>query len=327
MGRAKQLTTFGASGYTISSLQLFRGVDDQGVLELMADCPVLHLKPGEALANSGEVANLYVVLRGALRVSATAPDGLPEAVPAKVLPGESVGELSVLDDEAGTLDVVALHESEVLAIDPMRLWLLIDESNDIARNLLRLLAFRVRAANAQIRRRQKVGEFYRQLSMVDGLTDLYNRAWLNEQLPALIDNARTVGNPLSVIMIDLDHFKGFNDRYGHIAGDHALRVTAKVLTGTLRPRDFAARFGGEELVVILPGTSLKAGALVAQRLCERIRKAIVFADMHKSLPHVTASFGVAALCSGQDANTLLASADAALYRAKQAGRDRIELQD
>ncbi|MGZ3237531.1 MAG: GGDEF domain-containing protein, partial [Burkholderiaceae bacterium] len=122
-----------------------------------------------------------------------------------------------------------------------------------------------------------------------------------------------------------DHFKKFNDQHGHLIGDEALKAAANVLIDTLRPRDFAVRYGGEELMVILPNTNLKASMIVAERLCEQMRQAIVFADMHKPLPHITASFGVATLAPEQDAEMLIATADAALYRAKDAGRNQVAL--
>lgn len=321
---------FGNSGYSLDNLQIFRDVDDQRVAELLADCAVLQLAAGQSVENvTSEGAQLYVVLRGSLRIGAelhadSSPDTLDGSA-SKVLPGECAGELSVLDEETQAAAMSALEETELLVIDSKTLWKLVDESNGVARNLLRLLAFRVRAANVQIRRRQKVGEFYRQMSLVDGLTDLQNRAWLNDHLPALVNSAHAVGNPLAVIMIDIDHFKRFNDEHGHLTGDYALRIAAKALTDTLRPRDFAARYGGEELIVILPNTNQKSSAIVAQRLCDRMRQSVIFADMHKPLPHITASFGIACLASGQDADGLLAMADAALYRAKEAGRNQVAL--
>lgn len=314
--------SFGAAGYALDKLQLFEGVEHASIAALLADCPVLHLEAGQPVADdaSGHKAHLYIVLHGAL--GGTTRD-MHDATTTKVLPGECIGELSVLDDHATPVTLIALQDSDVLAIDSATLWRLIDESNGVARNLLRMMAFRIRAANAQIRKRQKLGEFYRQLSMVDGLTGLQNRSWLNEQLPTLIDNAHAVDNPLSLIMIDIDHFKRFNDEHGHLAGDDALRAASKVLQEELRPRDFAVRYGGEEMMVILPNTNQKAAAIVAQRLCERMRQVLVFSDMIKPLPHITASFGVATLLEGQRAEELIAAADRALYRAKETGRDRI----
>jgi diguanylate cyclase (GGDEF)-like protein len=129
-------------------------------------------------------------------------------------------------------------------------------------------------------------------------------------------------------MIDLDHFKRFNDTHGHLAGDEALRAAAHVLSGALRPTDFAVRYGGEEMMVLLPDTSDKVALAVAERLCERMRQAKVFGDirvgdMHQPLPHITASFGVAALQPQQSERELIAAADAALYRAKENGRNQV----
>ena len=323
----EQHRTFGTSGYAIGDLQLFQGVTQQGIADLIADCPVLRIEARQAIPEGkNKGARLYIVLHGALDVTHTdARDARMDGVATKVLPGECVGELSVLDEEANSDHVTARVDSDVLIIDADTLWKLIDESNGIARNLLRLLSFRIRAANAQLRRRHKVGEFYRQLSMVDGLTGLHNRAWLTDNLPTMIENAHHVNSPLSVIMIDLDHFKQFNDVHGHVSGDHALQVASKVVSSALRPTDFAARFGGEELIVILPATQQKSALMVALRLCERLRDAVVFSEIRKPLPHITASLGVAMLEPGQNAEALISAADAALYRAKEDGRNRVAL--
>jgi GGDEF domain-containing protein len=132
---------------------------------------------------------------------------------------------------------------------------LIDQSNGLARKLLRLLSFRIRAANALLRRRQKRGEFYRQLPLNDALTGLYNRAWLTDMLPKLVARAQQDSSPMSLLMIDLDNFKKFNGMHGHVAGHAALAAAAAIIRGALRPSDFAVRYGGEEMLVVLPETS------------------------------------------------------------------------
>lgn len=319
------LSTFGAFDYPVGDLQLFQGVTDPALPRLLAECQVVRIAAHSILTNNdNRGARLYVVLRGALQVGqADLQGGLADGASVRLMPGECVGELTVLDDAAHAATIYALQESDLLVIEADRLWKLIDESNGVARNLLRLLSFRVRAANAQLRRRQKVGEFYRQLSLVDGLTGLQNRAWLEQQLPVLIEHAGKAENPLAIIMLDIDHFKKFNDDYGHQAGDDVLRAAAQVLIEALRPRDFAVRYGGEELMVILPNTHQKAGAIVAGRLCDALQNTVFFSDMHKPLPHITASFGVASLRAGQTAHDLVACADAALYRAKHAGRNQV----
>ncbi len=264
-------------------------------------------------------AGLYLVLRGAL--AETAPDG---AV-GKILPGESVGEQSVLDETTNLADISAIDDTELLVIEADLVWQLIDQSNGVARNLLRLLSFRIRAASALLRRRQKLGEFYRQLSMNDGLTGLYNRAWLADMLPKMVATAQRAGHPLSLVMIDLDHFKRFNDTHGHLAGDEALRAAAGVINAALRPSDFAVRYGGEEMLVILPETGEARARMVAERLCERLRQVVIFDDMRLPMPQLTGSFGAASLGDDMDEQKLLAAADAALYRAKESGRDRVSL--
>jgi diguanylate cyclase (GGDEF)-like protein len=315
---------FGSSGHGVGELQLFRDADQAQSAAALAGCAVVHLGAGQRLEVSNR-ARLYIVLKGALAIEADTSSGLADGSTSKILPGESVGEQSVLDDATSMIPVAALEDSELLLIEADLVWTLIDDVNGFARNLLRLLSFRIRAANAVLRRRQKLGEFYRQLSMNDGLTGLYNRAWLNDMLPKMVASAQRSGAPLSLIMIDLDNFKQFNDSHGHLAGDDALRAAAGVIGTALRPSDFAVRYGGEEMMVLLPDTGRAAAALVAGRLCERMAQAVIFKDMRVELPHVTGSFGVAELEGGMDEQGLAAAADAALYRAKASGRNQVSL--
>nr|WP_269106733.1 diguanylate cyclase [Massilia sp. TS11] len=303
-------------------MQLFRGTQDPQIAKLLAPCPILRVAAGAQVPESGR-GRLIVVLKGALAVAADTRTGFTDGTVSKVLPGESVGEQSVLDESADLIAITALDNAELLMIPSDTVWRLIDESNGVARNLLRLLSFRIHAANAQMRRRQKVGEFYRQMSLVDGLTSLYNRAWLNDKLPSLVAQAQEQGTDLSIIMVDLDHFKRFNDTHGHLGGDQALRAAAKAISGALRPSDFAVRYGGEEMLVILPETNENLALMVAARLCERVRQAVVFPDMRVAMPQITGSFGLACLARGQDEQALIEAADAALYRAKEGGRNRV----
>jgi diguanylate cyclase (GGDEF)-like protein len=314
----EHIGAFGASAYSVRDLQLFRDADEEQLAAALAHCAVVRLAQGKRLEDTFR-ANLYIVLRGALAEAAA------DGTVSKILPGESVGEQSVLDETTNLADIGALEDSELLVIEADLVWQLIDNSNGVARNLLRLLSFRIRAASALLRRRQKLGEFYRQLSMNDGLTGLYNRAWLNDMLPEMVSSAHREGAPLSLVMIDLDHFKRFNDSHGHLAGDDALRAAAGVINAALRPSDFAVRYGGEEMLVILPETSEALAMMVAERLCKRLGAVVIFDDMRMALPHLTGSFGVACLDSSMDELQLLAAADGALYRAKWGGRNRVSL--
>lgn len=318
----ERIGTFGASRYTVGPLQLFCDTNHDQIALALADCAVVRLRPGDRLEDA-QRARLYIVLSGSLSIEGDVRAGLSEGAIGKVYPGESVGEQSVLDEAANLSAICAVEDAELLAIEPELVWRLIDTSNGVARNMLRLLSFRIRAVNATLRRREKLGEFYRQLSMNDGLTALYNRAWLNDVLPGLVASAHAEQAPLSLVMLDLDHFKQFNDTHGHQAGDDALRLAARTVSAALRPSDFAVRYGGEELMVLLPNTPEHVALMVAERLCQRMRSAIVFDDPAMPMPQLTASFGVASLIAEQDERALVKCADAALYRAKEAGRNRV----
>lgn len=321
------LTIFAHSNYETRQLQLFQDISESELIrinKLIASSCIMLVKANNPVITAHTTdSHLYIVLSGALKIQSNENTPCTVISNLQYLPGECVGELSVLDNEDQPHTIIAACDSELLVIEANILWQLIDESNGVARNLLRLLSFRIRTTNALLRRRNKVGEFYRQMSMIDGLTGIHNRAWLHNQLPQLIERSTTTSSPFSIIMADLDNFKLFNDTHGHILGDDAIQCAAKILNSTLRPTDFAVRFGGEELLILLPDTTKEASFLVAERLCTRLAQSAVFTDESIPLPHITASLGVAILRAGQDVSTFIAAADAALYRAKNAGRNRV----
>jgi diguanylate cyclase (GGDEF)-like protein len=325
----KLLKQFKDSDFDVKNIQIFHNIADQDIFNIvhtLSHCNIVSVEAGEIVLDShSPSSSLYIVMKGNLALTSTTNKRQLENSTPQYFMGECVGEISVLDNESHSATIVSMTESELLIIDSLTMWKLIDESNGVAKNLLQLLSFRIRTANAQLRNRQKVGEFYRQLSMVDGLTGLHNRSWLNTQLPSLIENAQATQSELSIIMVDLDHFKKFNDTHGHVLGDDALQTASKVLSAGLRPSDFAARYGGEEMIVILPNTSSESALIVAQRLCQRIASTEVFQNNLQSLPHITASLGLATLKENQDGTAVIAAADAALYRAKMGGRNQVSL--
>ena len=154
---------------------------------------------------------------------------------------------------------------------------------------------------------------------VDSLTAIANRRALEETLAAEISRAERFQHKLSVVLLDLDHFKRTNDTHGHAAGDRLLREVARLLASSARQGDTVARWGGEEFVAVLPETDLEG----ARQLAERLRLEIATASLGAT--RTTASCGVAAFLPGDTVDTLLAAADTALYRAKENGRNRTEL--
>jgi diguanylate cyclase (GGDEF)-like protein len=165
-------------------------------------------------------------------------------------------------------------------------------------------------------------------ALLDGLTGIHNRRYFDEQLEKEIARNQRDELPLSVIMMDIDHFKEFNDNYGHGAGDKCLQKVARALTDSLsRPSDALCRYGGEEFVALLPGSDADGTRVVAERLREAVEALAITHDYSGVSPVVTLSLGVAtADPAGQqkaDGDDLLKRADEALYTAKNAGRNRV----
>lgn len=164
------------------------------------------------------------------------------------------------------------------------------------------------------------------MSLTDSLTGLPNRRSILALLENEMTNSRLGGHPLSVVIVDLDHFKQVNDQHGHAVGDAALTVAARALRGALRQNDHVGRYGGEEFLMLLPGADDNGGRLLAERCREALSRSSVDGGQEEPL-RVTASFG---LCSNADrpdigSEEMLRLADEALYRAKHGGRDRVEL--
>jgi len=181
------------------------------------------------------------------------------------------------------------------------------------------VAEHVSLALASIELRQEL----REQAIRDPLTNLFNRRYLEESLEREIRRAERQKKPIGIMMIDIDHFKQFNDEYGHDAGDLVLKEFGSFLKQISRGEDIPCRYGGEEFTLIIPGASLHDTNRRAVELCERTKKMLI-RWQNKPLPAISVSIGVAAFPEhGSTSNLLLSSADEALYRAKEEGRDRV----
>lgn len=165
-------------------------------------------------------------------------------------------------------------------------------------------------------------ETVRTESLTDPLTTLSNRKFFENSILKMLEECRSKDTPLSVILMDIDHFKKFNDTFGHLTGDQVLRLVAMALKHNVKGQDVAARYGGEEFVVLLPKTALTAAVTVA----DHIRRAVMGKELMRrstgeTLGRVTISLGVATWRKGDTVATLLERADNCLYSAKHAGRN------
>ena len=171
--------------------------------------------------------------------------------------------------------------------------------------------------------RQKNFELH-EISIRDSLTGLYNRKHLMETLDKEVSRSQRHSHSFSLLVIDIDHFKKYNDTYGHLAGDEVLRRLAAVFTKSIRSSDYAARYGGEEFIIILPETGAGQGVEAVERIRHKMAEER-FGGEDESIK-VTISVGVASYPeNGEDAETVIRNADAALYEAKELGRNRVVL--
>ncbi len=192
------------------------------------------------------------------------------------------------------------------------------------RDTNKALEERLTLSKSEISNLQQSLEAIRAESLTDPLTGLGNRKYFDRSIEMAVQTALANGEPLSLLMFDIDHFKSFNDSYGHLTGDQVLRLVGMSLKQTIKGQDITARYGGEEFAVVLPNTALRQALTVA----DHIRRAVMSKELKKKstgeiLGRVTISVGVSMLKPGDDTNSLIERADACLYAAKRNGRNRV----
>lgn len=310
-----------ASAEALAEFSILKGVTLAAREDLIERAEVRSISPGEFLIRQGAAnSTMYLLLSGSLSVYL---DDLEGEALTTIDAGQTVGEMSILDGQRASASVVADSSCTLLVVDERVFWHLIEGSHAFSVQLLSLLAHRLRANNETVGVSAKERAEFERASLFDSLTGLHNRRWLDQTLERMTGRHRRDCAPFSIAVIDVDHFKRFNDEHGHEAGDLVLKVVAEGLLGSVRPTDLVARFGGEEFIVLFPQTS----AQLAEIACERVRKVIAEQSYTMpdgiELPRVTISIGVAQLGSEQSEAELLRAADQAMYTAKAQGRDRV----
>lgn len=304
-----------------ANLPLLRGISQDDLNWLLTHSELKSLKKNQVLLSPEQDNHtVYILLTGCLIVQFDQSKG---GMKAYLDSGNWVGEMSVIDNTRPSATVITDTEVQLLAIPANVLWGLIERSHVAARNLLHALSSRIRHDNELIAEGMQQQRIFSEKAQTDFLTGLRNRHWLDERLPEILLHQNAGNFPCSVMMMDIDNFKAFNDRYGHLAGDRVLQAVATVVRENLRERDVAIRYGGEELMIVLPDTGGRNAEQIAQRLCARVREQDVEFYDGDFLPAVTVSIGVYTITKGDSPEQVLNKVDTALYLAKHKGRDQV----
>jgi len=304
----------------LAGLQLFNGVDIRAVGPFLSRTHRRDIKAGETLLSpSSRNSSVFVILSGALEVRLESAHSEPLAL---LQAGQCAGEMSIIEEKDPSAWVLAARDSHLMVIEQDILWRMINVSHAFARNLLVILSSRLRSDNQVILDSVGVLREFERHAVTDALTDLHNRHWLDNMFRRRLDRCLKDEIAASVVMVDVDKFKQFNDRHGHIAGDRALRLVAETLRNHFRPGDMVARFGGDEFSILLPGADMEAARTCAERARWAVMKAT---DENPGAPKITLSAGIAQAEPGDTLETLIARADDALYRAKVGGRNQVAI--
>lgn len=314
--------------------KLFRDIPLESVEQILKGCQVLTLKGGATLLDVGQKnSSLYLVLEGELRVYLNGT-GLP--VHAVLGPGECVGELSLIDGGSSAALVMAAQDTRMLVVPHEQVWAMVDSSNGIARNLLAILAGRIRNDNLLQVTTSEASLEFEVATNIDTLTGLHNKNWMADAFPRMAQRCERSGVPLFLLVADIDRFKEFNDNHGHLAGDSVLKGVARIMAANLRPPDLLVYLGGDRFGVLLAEKSPDGAMKMAERLREAVA-APVLRFGKSSTPqaagatqpiqeeHVRISLGVSEVKHGNTLDAVLAAALDALQQAKTDEHNRVKM--
>lgn len=294
---------------TLAKTSYFAKLDKVLLSEVVSSGALVHAKKGKILIKQGAKENnhFFILLDGQLSVYR---DDLFITTLNK--PGQVIGEMAVLSGHLRSAQVIADKPSKLLKLSAQFLKAPSSFNFEYMRGLNQVLIERLGSTTKKTKHYEHALLEAKKNSFTDSLTTLFNRRYYDKFIKDQITKSKIQGIKCSVILTDVDHFKQYNDTYGHPAGDRALKTVAKVMKESVRKSDMPARYGGEEFVIVLPSTS----KTIALRIAEKIRAEI-------SLSHVTTvSLGVATYPEdGITPKELLQKADQALYTAKKKGRN------
>lgn len=307
----------------LETAPLFRGVPRKLLIGALGKARLLSLKKGDKLLTPGQQNDrIYIILFGRASVQMKESGVEPIAMFGE---GECVGEMSVVGDGYVSAYVIAATDCRLIAIDQTTLWELIDSSPEASRNMLRILSQRIRMSDQRISENIEEQHGYSGANLVDELTGLYNRRWMEEKLNRYLQRGIASHRLSCLIMLEMDGHQEFSDKFGVLGSDQALRTIAYTMLSCLRPDDHAGHHTGPQFSIFLPNaTSLTDACTAAERLRTAVNKAAVVLPSGDALPSISISLGVSQAHPDDGLAGLFARAKAALLTARESGGNRVE---
>lgn len=314
----------------LPNIAIFSDLTQEQRTALKTRLSTRELSAEEILFAQGDPGDaLYIVRSGSIEI--TVRTGPGEEVPVTTLyPGDFLGEMSLFDHAPRSATCRAREDATVLRLDAADFSALIAaEPTAAIRIMYRMLAItaeRLDSTSVLLSEVVQWGEEARRRAFTDDLTGLYNRRFLDQNLDDQITRAIQDGSPLTVIMMDLDHFTAINDAHGHAVGDELIAAVTPAITTAFRSSDFLVRYGGDEFTFILPQTAPTEAIPICAALREAVAQVTFLEERGDTTTAVTCSQGIAGFPEhGNTAAELRERADHALYLAKERGRNRAEI--
>ncbi len=312
----------------LKHVDLFSLLSDEEIETIMGFLTTLNVDEGDTLFRQGDEGHeLFIVMNGRIRVAITLHDGREKDI-TEFMPGDFFGEMSIFENAPRSATCYASEQSSLYTLMGRDFLRLMEDSPSLAIKIM------YRMSNITTRRLRNTGEFLsdmvlwgeraRKRAITDELTGVYNRHFLDDALENQVQRAKERGGLLSIVMVDLDHFRSLNDTYGHQVGDEILLAAVSVFRKHLRKSDILARYGGDEFTILLPQTGMEEAETIAKRVCDEVCGMDILGKGGGEFTRVTTSQGIAVFPHhAEDVPSLLKKADEALYRAKELGRNRV----